>query len=63
MAPPALPFALRVASRRITRRGVTALSQPVWSRCLSTKHPKGFVPPTAEELTELRERVQDFTRE
>ncbi|KAL1991795.1 hypothetical protein VTN49DRAFT_5103 [Thermomyces lanuginosus] len=62
MAPPALPFALRVASRRITRRGVTALSQPVWSRCLSTKHPKGFVPPTAEELTELRERVQDFTR-
>ncbi|PHH86848.1 hypothetical protein CDD83_9673 [Cordyceps sp. RAO-2017] len=28
----------------------------------SSKHPKGFVPPTGEELEELRERVQEFTR-
>ncbi|MCJ1392793.1 hypothetical protein MMC18_005664 [Xylographa bjoerkii] len=31
-------------------------------RSASTKHPKGFEAPTNEELTELRERVQDFTR-
>ncbi|KAL8954836.1 MAG: hypothetical protein Q9183_006909, partial [Haloplaca sp. 2 TL-2023] len=28
----------------------------------SSKHPSGFVPPSTEELTELRERVQEFTR-
>jgi len=32
-------------------------------RAASTKHPKGFVPPTWEDLTELRERVQEFTSE
>ncbi|MCJ1473903.1 hypothetical protein MMC13_002559 [Lambiella insularis] len=31
-------------------------------RSASTKHSKGFEAPTNEELTELRERVQDFTR-
>ncbi|KAK0513188.1 hypothetical protein JMJ35_004174 [Cladonia borealis] len=31
-------------------------------RAASSKHPRGFVPPTAEDLTELRERVQEFTR-
>jgi isovaleryl-CoA dehydrogenase len=31
-------------------------------RHASTKHPQGFVPPTQEDLTELRERVQEFTR-
>lgn len=33
-----------------------------FKRAASTKHPKNFSPPTTEELTELRERVQDFTR-
>ncbi|KAF4124679.1 isovaleryl-CoA dehydrogenase [Geosmithia morbida] len=28
----------------------------------SGKHPKGFTPPSADDLEELRERVQDFTR-
>ena len=28
----------------------------------SSKHPKNFTPPTTEDLYELRERVQDFTR-
>lgn len=28
----------------------------------SKKHPKGFEPPSREDLEELRERVQDFTR-
>ena len=32
-------------------------------RAVSSKHPRGFVPPTAEDLTELRERVQEFTSE
>ena len=31
-------------------------------RAASTKHPRGFVPPTIEDLVELRERVQEFTR-
>ncbi|KKO99487.1 isovaleryl-CoA dehydrogenase [Trichoderma harzianum] len=31
-------------------------------RLHSQKHPKGFVPPSQEELDELRERVYDFTR-
>jgi isovaleryl-CoA dehydrogenase len=32
------------------------------SRWHSSKHPKGFEPPAAEDLEELRERVQEFTR-
>ncbi|OCL08534.1 putative isovaleryl-CoA dehydrogenase [Glonium stellatum] len=31
-------------------------------RAVSSKHPKGFVPPAKEDLDELRERVQEFTR-
>lgn len=31
-------------------------------RAASSKHPKGFVPPATEELAELRDRVQEFTR-
>ena len=31
-------------------------------RNVSSKHPKNFEPPTSEDLTELRERVQEFTR-
>lgn len=31
-------------------------------RAKSTKHPTGFVPPTMDDLAELRERVQEFTR-
>lgn len=45
--------------------GVRAsLSSPaaVRSRLHSTKHPQGFAPPTDDDLTELRERVQEFTR-
>lgn len=32
-------------------------------RAALTKHPRGFVPPTTDDLAELRERVQEFTRE
>ena len=31
-------------------------------RSASTKHPRGFAPPSVEDLSELRERVQEFTR-
>jgi isovaleryl-CoA dehydrogenase len=31
-------------------------------RNASSKHPKGFEPPSPSDLTELRERVQEFTR-
>jgi isovaleryl-CoA dehydrogenase len=31
-------------------------------RYASSKHPKGFSPPTTSDLAELRERVQEFTR-
>lgn len=33
-----------------------------WQRAASTKHPKNFVPPTQEDLDELRERTREFTR-
>lgn len=31
-------------------------------RAASTKHPNGFEPPSQDDLIELRERVQEFTR-
>lgn len=34
-----------------------------FQRAASTKHPRGFVAPTVDDLAELRERVQEFTRE
>ncbi|EED17498.1 isovaleryl-CoA dehydrogenase IvdA, putative [Talaromyces stipitatus ATCC 10500] len=42
--------------------GAGPLRSPAWSRHHSTKHPKGFVPPTDEDLLQLRESVQEFTR-
>ncbi|PSK42389.1 Short/branched chain specific acyl-CoA dehydrogenase, mitochondrial [Elsinoe australis] len=45
--------ALSAASKRIPRQ---------WHRRASTKHPKGFVPPTQEDLDELRERTVEFAR-
>jgi len=38
------------------------IHSPSQSRSASSKHPKGFVPPTPSDLAELRERVQEFTR-
>lgn len=54
---------------RLFSRSYRQLSRPQRSiislnarRAASTKHPQGFVPPTNEDLNELRERVQEFTR-
>ncbi|KAG9242999.1 acyl-CoA dehydrogenase/oxidase [Calycina marina] len=40
----------------------TVLSTSIQQRHASSKHPKGFAPPTSADLAELRERVQEFTR-
>ncbi|RGP77916.1 isovaleryl- dehydrogenase [Fusarium longipes] len=47
----------------IARQWRPAVTLPaIQSRLHSSKHPKGFEPPSNEELDELRERVQEFTR-
>ncbi|QPC69752.1 hypothetical protein HYE68_000504 [Fusarium pseudograminearum] len=47
----------------IARQWRPAVTLPaIQSRLHSSKHPKGFEAPSNEELDELRERVQEFTR-
>ncbi|KAH7316537.1 acyl-CoA dehydrogenase/oxidase [Stachybotrys elegans] len=51
------------ALARPARQVRLAVSLPTAQQRLhSSKHPKGFEPPTSEDLDELRERVQEFTR-
>ncbi|OJD32318.1 isovaleryl-dehydrogenase [Diplodia corticola] len=52
------------SARRVTRPRLPTRVAPLVQRAaLSTaKHPSGFTPPTDEDLEELRERVQEFTR-
>ncbi|KAJ5238838.1 hypothetical protein N7468_003457 [Penicillium chermesinum] len=61
MASRILPSLLRTSARSLRRNPVPALA-PAFVRNISTKHPAGFTPPTEEDLLELRERVQEFTR-
>ncbi|PGH31755.1 isovaleryl-CoA dehydrogenase [[Emmonsia] crescens] len=61
MASPCLPRLLSCASRTLCRPRRQLVQLPQW-RAASTKHPQGFVPPTHDDLVELRERVQEFTR-
>ncbi|KAJ5536723.1 Isovaleryl-CoA dehydrogenase [Penicillium frequentans] len=61
MASLTIPSLLRTSSRSLRRTAIPALA-PGFARSVSTKHPAGFTPPTEDELVELRERVQDFTR-
>ncbi|RAH80449.1 acyl-CoA dehydrogenase NM domain-like protein [Aspergillus japonicus CBS 114.51] len=58
---PRFPSLLRTSSRTLPRR-IHPHIQPPALRTLATKHPKDFVPPTEDDLLELRERVQEFTR-
>lgn len=51
------------------RPNLSLLSRPqflllptIHQRNASSKHPAGFTPPSYEDLSELRERVQEFTR-
>ncbi|KAF9773934.1 hypothetical protein IL306_008160 [Fusarium sp. DS 682] len=47
----------------VARQFRPAVTLPaIQSRLHSSKHPKGFEAPSNEELDELRERVQEFTR-
>jgi isovaleryl-CoA dehydrogenase len=62
----AFPVIQRLAST--TTRALCCSRTSLASRHLlrlastSSKHPSGFTPPTTEDLNELRERVQEFTR-
>lgn len=51
----------RPACRALASRA-TRLSPVLQVRHASSKHPKGFEPPSQGDLAELRERVQEFTR-
>ncbi|KAL5003620.1 acyl-CoA dehydrogenase/oxidase [Aspergillus recurvatus] len=62
MAAIRLPLLLR---RSLLSRVPTRFTRPLIPsvRTLATtKHPRGFVPPTEDDLLELRESVQEFTR-
>lgn len=55
--------AFRVLARPVARKlRPTITLTSMQSRLHSSKHPKGFEAPAPEELDELRERVQEFTR-
>lgn len=55
---------LLLSSTRALRQSRFLLASTQGTRPASTasKHPSGFTPPTTEDLYELRDRVQDFTR-
>ncbi|KAH8423511.1 uncharacterized protein LDX57_001271 [Aspergillus melleus] len=55
------PCLLRTSSRSLGAVRKPLVQIPAF-RTLATKHPKGFVAPTDDDLLELRERVQEFTR-
>ncbi|OMP83896.1 Isovaleryl-CoA dehydrogenase 2, mitochondrial [Diplodia seriata] len=58
------------SARRVTRPRIPTRVTPPARQLLqqqraslsTAKHPSGFAPPTEEDLEELRERVQEFTR-
>ncbi|KAL8940940.1 MAG: hypothetical protein Q9211_002034 [Gyalolechia sp. 1 TL-2023] len=61
MASASIPRALTNTIRQIGKTRPSVYTG-FFKRAASTKHPSGFSPPASEELTELRERVQEFTR-
>ncbi|EFW16246.1 hypothetical protein D8B26_006057 [Coccidioides posadasii str. Silveira] len=61
MAAPCLPRLFGRTARTLCKPRRQLVPRSSW-RAASTKHPQGFVPPTEEDLVELRERVQEFTR-
>lgn len=57
------PLANRLASWHAPRCARSAFQTRIpaqWQRAASTKHPKGFSPPTSDELAELKERTREF---
>ncbi|KAI9845748.1 MAG: hypothetical protein M1837_004581 [Sclerophora amabilis] len=61
MALPVFPKMISHIVRRNCRSSPRTLTMQ-FRRAASSKHPRTFVPPAAEDLIELRERVQEFTR-
>lgn len=59
MPPRTIINTIRLVSRSAPR---CAPPIPHQARAASTKHPNGFIPPTPDDLAELRERAQEFTR-
>jgi isovaleryl-CoA dehydrogenase len=53
---------LRSLSSRPTVHLKSTISSLLQNRHASSKHPHGYEAPTSSDLTELRERVQEFTR-
>lgn len=62
MASPILARRLARPPNCIARQTSALISHTHQHRHTSSKHPKGFEPPTRSDLAELRERVQEFTR-
>lgn len=58
LSPRLFSRSVRQLCRHQPRPAIVAASR----RHASTKHPKGFVPPTQSDLEELRESVREFTR-
>lgn len=55
--------ALRTLARPARQlRPAVSVQSAIQTRLHSSKHPKGFEAPATEDLEELRERVQEFTR-
>ncbi|KAL8814108.1 MAG: hypothetical protein Q9223_006643 [Gallowayella weberi] len=61
MASASVPRALTNTIHQVCRARPRIYAE-AFKRAASSKHPTGFSPPSPDELTELRERVQDFTR-
>ena len=65
MASLTIPRTLLSSARSSRLRSTAPISSCLFSsscRRSKSKHPTGFTPPTTEDLYELRERVQEFTR-
>ena len=58
----ALLQSTRLHLPRTLPRGSAVLHQQQQRRAASTKHPRGFAPPTQDDLSELRERTVEFVR-
>ena len=56
-----VPRALQNSIRQIVRSKPSHYAS-IRKSSASSKHPRGFAPPSVEDLGELRERVQEFTR-
>ncbi|KAI1626917.1 isovaleryl-CoA dehydrogenase [Exophiala viscosa] len=62
MASSLLPRLARPSARIIRNAPSTTIPRICLRAASTSKHPSGFTPPTTEDLYELRERVQEFTR-